>query len=170
MNKKIFNLFNIFIIFLVSVILLQQPPKSYSKYQTSINSNNSDVEVASFVFLSSAQVDLPLTLNESLYPGIYTEYYFTIQNYNNNIVSDINLSYTLKINKTNNLPIDVKIYKNDLLLNLQENNSFDFQLNKNTKTLDNYKIVISWDENYDDFNYANLSDNISLSIVANQID
>lgn len=168
MKKKIIKSINYFCIFLIFIILLQFPQKSYSKYQTSLNSNNSQASIASFIFFSEIEKNVPLTINESLYPGIYYEYNFTVQNFNENLVSDITLEYSINISRTNNLPIDIKIYRNNELIDYSKTNTFI--LNKNIKTLDNYKIVIQWSEYNNDYNYANLSDNVSLNILTTQVD
>ncbi len=168
MNKKNYKYFFVFIIFLICAIILPNPPKSYSKYQSIIASNNSNVKIASFVFLSSIDASLPLELNQSLYPGTSIEFYFTVQNYNAAITSEITLNYTLNITKTDNLPINIEIYRNDELIDYSKTNNFI--LAKNTKVLDVYKIKISWDVIDNEYTYANTSDEISIQLVATQID
>lgn len=168
MNKNVYSFFNIFAILLICAIVFPNPSKSYSKYQSTVDVRDSNVEIASFVFLSSVDASLPLKLNESLYPGISTEFYFTVQNYNAAITSDVTLSYDLDISKTNNLPVDIKIYRNNKLIDYTMINSFILPQNENV--VDEFKIVIDWNEDYNDYIYANKFDEISVEIIATQVD
>lgn len=157
----------LFAVILSMACIIQNPTKSYSKYYSVINQNNSS-KVASFVFLSNTKLNVPLVLNEKMYPGINYEYNFVIKNFEDDKKSDVSLRYSLSVEKTNNLPINVTLYKDNI--EVAENKVQDQKLNINEETTDNYTIKISWDSTLNDYKYASLSDNISLLIDVVQVD
>ena len=103
-----------------------------------------------------------------MYPGINYEYNFIIKNFEGDKKSDVSLKYSLSVEKTNNLPINVTLYKDNI--EVAENKVQDQKLNINEETTDNYTIKISWDSTLNDYKYASLSDNISLLIDVVQVD
>ena len=155
------------VLFVLAIFLIQTPPRSYSKYYSIVSSENPG-KIAAYVFLSPANIDVPIIIEEKLYPGITYEYPFVIKNYDDNIRCKVDLVYSLNISKTDNLPIEMKLYKDDVLI---ENNKIENQeLKFSVDTAHNYKIVITWDETLDDYKYAGISDDINLYIDVVQVD
>ncbi len=164
---KLLKKVRLFILIALFIVLIQTPPKSYSKYYSVVN-GESGAAVASYVFLSSINLSEPISLDEKLYPGITYEYSFTIKNFDGNVKSNVDLLYSLSITKTNNLPIEMKLYKDDVLI---ENNEIENEpLKLGVDMVHNYKLVITWDDTINDYKYADLSDDINLTIDVNQVD
>lgn len=157
-------------LFVLILILVKSPVKTYSKYSSSIPLT-SGTQIASFVFLLDSNTEIPIELDENLYPGCTKEFNFNVKNFNASESSEVNLNYTLKINRTNNLPIELKLYKNDnLVLSGNEKELQNNYLEKDVNTTDSYKLVITWDYNLKDSKYAGMIDTISINIIAEQQD
>lgn len=74
------------------------------------------------------------------------EFYFEIRNYNENKVSEIEFLYDIEIKNSNeNFPIEYQIYDLNTKEIIKENNeNFQYKLEKNIKTSHKYKIIILW--------------------------
>lgn len=118
-------------------------------------------------------------------------YSFTVANYNSTKECDIDLTYTINISTTTNLPLEYKLYKDEdytlssstnLLTNkkiIQDedkswyneytiDNSYEMYYSVNTKHV--YYLVVNFGkENANDVKYADLIDNIRINIEAKQI-
>ena len=154
-------------IMLLFIVFIQTPPKSYSKYYSVVPSASSS-KIASYVFLSSVDFDIPITLDKKLYPGITYEYPIVIRNYDGNIRCKVDLNYSLSIDRTNNLPVEIKLYKDDVLL--EDNKIENQELNHSIDEIHNYKIVITWDKALNDYKYADITDYINLYVNVSQVD
>lgn len=118
-------------------------------------------------------------------------YSFTVSNYNNVKKCDVDLTYTINISTTTNLPLEYKLYKDEdytlatstnLLTNKKtiqdEDNSwyneytidksYDMYYSVDTKHV--YYLVVKFNKEYGKFvEYADLIDNIRINIVAKQM-
>ena len=70
------------------------------------------------------------------------EYLFNISNYGNKLTAKKEISYTIKVGE-NKYNLNIELYKNDKLENLDNNKN---GLPKNKKQLDEYKLVITCQE------------------------
>ena len=118
-------------------------------------------------------------------------YSFTVANYNDQKECDIDLTYTINISTTTNLPLEYKLYKDEdytlssstNLLNSKKvvqdednswyneytiDNIYEMYYSVNTKHV--YYLVVNFDKDYgDNIEYANLIDNIRINIEAKQL-
>lgn len=118
-------------------------------------------------------------------------YSFTVANYNSTKECDIDLTYTINISTTTNLPLEYKLYKDEdytlssstNLLNSKKvvqdednswyneytiDNIYEMYYSVNTKHV--YYLVVNFDKDYgNNIEYANLIDNIRINIEAKQM-
>ena len=118
-------------------------------------------------------------------------YSFTVANYNDQKECDIDLTYTINISTTTNLPLEYKLYKDEdytlssstNLLNSKKvvqdednswyneytiDNIYEMYYSVNTKHV--YYLVVNFDKYYgDNIEYAKLIDNIRINIEAKQL-
>ena len=70
------------------------------------------------------------------------EYLFNISNYGNKLTANKEVSYTIKVGE-NKYNLNVELYKNNKLENIDDNKN---SLVKNKKQLDEYKLIITCQE------------------------
>lgn len=119
-------------------------------------------------------------------------YTFSIANYNDNVNSEIDISYSIELVTTTNLPIDFKLYRNEdnyldssainLLgssdLRQDEDGAWykvfdttnEYNLLYASPTADVYTFVANFPKSYsNEMSYANMGDNISVIIKSKQV-
>ena len=172
MKKKIY----IILSFIILIMFFSGITYSLFHSSTSLTSNNQGL--ANFVFNAENLDSIALNLAD-LKPGTVLEYEFSITNNELEKVSDVTIEYQLKIKTYHFIPLDIKLYKlnekYDYVGNCDEKYTRDSdnklvcnmpieQMNKNENTVDTYKLVISFPEEYSDVEYANLVDFIDIEI------
>lgn len=121
MFKKIVNYFDkerfifvgkIILILVFGVIMVNIVPKAYSRYESSVNVS-AEADVAFFV-VKQGTYENTLSL-KGLTPSTEPFYYtFYVRNYNeDNVRTDVNLSYDIQLETTTNLPLTYEIIRNE---------------------------------------------------------
>ena len=146
--RFLFLSFTLTFLFFFSLFLLK--PITSAKFRSGTNISL-DVDYAVFLFqeeLFSFQMN-----TEGIVPREEPYYYtFSVSNYDNKKMSDVDLSYSLQIRTTTNLPITYELYKNEspgedainLLKNCNtiqdEDGSWYYEFSKTEETLFSYKV------------------------------
>ncbi len=152
---------------------------------------NSNIEKALYIF-----EDEKLSFNlepEGIIPSSEPYVYkFSVSNFNETKESDVDISYTLQVRTTTNLPITIKMYRNELHTATGATNIFNggaqiaqdtdlawyrvyssgtaYQMSYQNHTTDIYTMVISFPESYaNNPVYANSIESIEVTIDSQQI-
>lgn len=137
-----------------------------------------DQEIAQFVFETKKTNHIDINLFD-FKPGDSEEYIFSISNKDTGLKSDVTINYQISISTYHFMPLELKLYRIDreeeLVLNCDESYSRDEDNNLICNTpiqemtyqkdsLDNYKLAVSFPEEYNSYEYADLVDYITVDI------
>lgn len=153
---------------------------TYSFFNTNAESKSTNQGIASFIFETNKVDYIELDIN-GLIPGDEKEYLFSITNSKDQKTSDVTIEYQLRIKTYHFIPLTINLYKieneeetfvgacdektsgrnaeNELLCNMPIET-----LKKSELELENYKLKISFPEEYNDVSYSNLVDYINIEI------
>ncbi len=178
--------FGLFFILLLSTYFFQV---AYSRYEvrTKLMAN---IDKALYIFKSDS---IQFNLDSS---GIIPRdedyiYKFSVSNFNSDINSDVDLTYNVKVRTTTNLPIQIKMYRNQLpedtdaqdilngATNIQDsdlawyrlyNANANYEMLYETRKTDVYTMVITFPSIYaDDETYANYIECIEVILESKQM-
>ena len=162
---------------------------AYARYETSTKIN-ANIQKALYIFGTDQQsFNLePDGIVPSSSPYVYK---FSISNFNDEHDTDVDISYDLSIRTTTNLPITIKLYRNELYdssgatnlcsgaTNLQDSDGAWYKLYKcpdnyemyyKNKTTDVYTMVINFPQEYSkDLTYENDIESIEVNIKSRQM-
>ena len=173
------NKYKIIISLLIVTALILSSGLTYSYFTSNVSSSSIDQKIASFVFDTETldRLELPLI---DLTPGESKEYEFSVSNTKEDVTSDVAILYQLTILTPHFSPLIIEIYKGeDLVLSCDETysrnsnnelvcNTEEFELSHDEENSDDYKLKVTFDEDYDDLSYSNLLDNINIEIKSYQ--
>lgn len=162
----------IIIMFFISIMVLG----TFALYTSSANLKIEDQKLAAFMFDAKKEDSLEIPLVD-LKPGDSKDYNFSVTNRNDDIASDVVIGYEVIIKTYLYMPLDITLYKdNDEYVGECTNKSSRGEKNELICTMPidelhfddegeiNYKLNISFDEEYDDLIYSGLVDFINLEI------
>ena len=164
------------LIIIVSILFISGI--AYSKFTSNASLAVSNQFLAKFIFEAEEtdNISLPLT---SLNPGDEVTYNFSVTNNKENKRSNVNIDYEITIETFHFMPLDIKLYKvgesDELVLNCDETysrndenklicNTMPITLSYEEDRTDNYKLVVSFNEEYNSLEYTNLVDYIDINI------
>ena len=126
------------IIIFTMVIILFFSGYSIGKgiYKTNVNANTNIAEPI-LIIEKSPIIDIN-NIEQANY------YMFKVKNYNENKITETTLMYNIELILDNG--INVKLYKDDKEISLNENKTENFYFSKNSKEEHNYKIEIAKNE------------------------
>lgn len=168
------------IILVVSVLLICGIGITYSLF-TSKGNLHADQKVAKFVFNAKKTdtIQLPIT---DLNPGDEASYNFQVTNNLNNKKSEVTVNYEIILKTYSFMPLDINLYKIDgdkeeLLVNCNENkvsrdqttnqvicNTKIGELSHSSESFDDYRLDVSFPEQYNSLEYSELVDYIEIQI------
>ena len=166
------------VILITSTVLVFGTGITYSLF-TSDTQGILDQKIAKFVFDAKKTDLIELPVND-LYPGQSIDYTFQVANTMESKKSEVTISYQMIIKTYHFMPLDIKLYKivdgkEEPILTCDE--SFSWNENNellcNTATqrmehsqeiLDDYKLKITFPEQYNSEEYSELVDYIDLEI------
>ncbi len=182
-NKKLKLSLKLAISFILLIIAINLVPVVFSKYET-----KTDVKVSSkiaFYLLKEDYYTNTLTIHDMVprqEPYVFT---FTISNYENDKVAEVDLKYDLMIRATTNLPLEYELYKNEYLTTniIEEEEKIqdeygtyfynmktkETQLLKEEKVLNTYTLKIYFKTTYINYMYQDIMENIEIIINSQQI-
>ena len=190
MKEKIRFLLFALILFLVFFLAKYLLGMAFARYEVRamINSN---IDKALYIF-----EDEKLSFNlepEGIIPSNDPYVYkFSVSNFNTTKESDVDISYTIQVRTTTNLPITISMYRNELHTAVGATNIFNggaqiaqdtdsawyrvyssgtaYQMSYQNHTTDIYTMVISFPESYaNNPVYANSIESIEVTIDSQQI-
>lgn len=154
MKKKI--LITILTIFIITI--------SFSKVSVGKYFSKTNIEIGADIVKPILKIEGDTTLNidTSKEKKIYN---FKVKNYDEaNNVTEVELEYYIRIFSKENSNIKLKIYKEDRELNVFENKTEKFLLNKEQKQEDAYKIEIL----YSDISAQEIMQEIEIKVYSEQ--
>lgn len=173
MNRK----YKIFIALYVMLFIVFSMGITYSVFHSDTKLTNSDSNIAKFIFESKGieRLEIPLV---DLTPEDKIEYEFSIANNNDTLVSDVTVEYQLSIETYHFAPLSIKLYdhENNIVIDCNETsfsrndenklicNSKIITLGHDSSKTDNYKLIVNYEDGYDDVLYADLVDYINVEI------
>lgn len=145
----------------------------HSDAEVNVNQN-----IAKFVFDANTSDNLELML-DGLVPGDYKEYSFSITN-TADYRSEVVLNYQIAIKTFHFMPLDIELYKvtgnqQELVMKCDETysrnqnnelvcNSSVMEMSNDQDVLDNYRLRVTFPNEYDTEEYANLVDFLDIDI------
>lgn len=179
MRKKII----ILIFLIVCIVLLSGITYSVLTSGSTLSTNQ---DIAKFIFDAQKidHIDLPLY---DLKPGDVKEYKFSVSNNreenNLNISSDVTIVYNIIVNTYHFMPLKIELYNEDdnqtpiMICDESYSRNEDRELickseaqymSYSTNVKDNYILRLTFEEQYNSFEYSNLIDYIDLEIESYQ--
>ena len=156
----------VMILFIVVMVIMSSMlfSDSFAKY-SSAASGNIGVGVAVPIFGETAE-EIPVPLN-AMVPGDNYSYDFYVVNQNDaSAISNVSLDYSIRIERSYNLPITITLVRKNESTNLLDNNltTSIFTLTHSVRTIHNYTLYIDWNSSYNDENWQNLIEAITIYI------
>jgi hypothetical protein len=169
----------ILIIIVTLILLLFCSGITYSIFNSNAVLNSSDQAIAKFIFNAESleQLELPLV---DLNPGDNEEYPFSVSNSYSGKISNISVQYQMTIKTYHLVPLVLELYKlngenEELIMTCDENYTRNEQnelicttpiqeLVHSSEKLDNYKMKVSFPNEYNDEAYSDLVDYINIEI------
>lgn len=168
-----------FVIVSLILILIAGAGVTYSILLSNGDGNPIDKNIAKFVFNTETLDELAISLID-MKPGDNNEYLFSVSNGDSQSISSVVVEYQLTLKTYHFIPLEIKLYKivdeeDVLIFNCDEThtrneenellcNSEIEELGYSVEQSDNYKLVISFPNEYDEASYSNLTDFINLEI------
>ncbi|MFA5602765.1 MAG: hypothetical protein WDA21_03400 [Bacilli bacterium] len=160
-------------IFFTSIFVM-----AYSHFNSQV-SMNGEQNIARFIFDAESldEIQLPLV---DLNPGDTKEYLFSVTNNKLGFVSNVTIAYQMIIKTYHLIPLTIELYALDgeleeLLITCDENFERNEQneilcelptieMKYEEEELDNYKLKVEFQDDYDDAIYADLVDFIKIEL------
>ena len=185
-EKKKFLLFAFLLIALLflSFFLLRA---AYARYQVDAKIN-ADIDRALYI-IGEEKMSFNIETDGIVPSSTPYTYRFSVSNFNQNNMSDVDINYSINIRTTTNLPITLSLYRNQLPENgtnifgspvtkqdedgawyrvYKTNDTYDFYYRN--QTTDIYTLVINFPLVYaNDTTYSNYIENIEVNIESKQI-
>jgi len=187
-EKKRFLLFavGLLLLFFFAFYILT---RTYASYESNARLN-AGIDQALYIF-GTEELNLNLDPDQIVPSDDPYVYKFSVQNYNTEKDTDVDIEYTLDLRTTTNLPITIKLYRNEnhdaagannLLGNptikQDEDEAFyrtyqtqgPFDMPYTARTKDIYTLVINYPKSYSDYEeYADYIEDIEITIKSKQV-
>ena len=173
MNTRIKILLGI----IVLSLLLMASGITYSAFHSRKIVDIVDQKIAKFVFDTKQIDNIQLEINNIL-PNEQKEFLFSVSN-TSSTTSNITIQYQIRLYTYHFIPLEIKLYKvgesDELLMTCDETysrnssnaivcNSEIQEMNYRDEETDNYKLIINFEEGYNDYRYSELVDFVDLEI------
>lgn len=150
---------------------------TYSAFNSEKTINIEDQKIAKFVFDTKQIDNIQLEINNIL-PNEQKEFLFSVSNTSSE-TSNITINYQIKIHTYHFIPLEISLYKvadeDELVMTCDETYSRDInnvitcnstiqEMKYTDEQTDNYKLIIKFEEGYNDSIYSNLVDFVDLEI------
>ena len=162
--------------------------RAYGSYITTAKLR-ADIDKAIYVF-EEETMSFNIDENKIIPSNDPYTYTFSVQNYNSTQTSDVDLTYNINIRSTTNLPLEIRLYRNESYSASGATNiigsptlrqdadgawyklyteSDDYALSYNTQTKDIFTLVIVFPKSYSlNTTYADITENIEVIINSKQ--
>ncbi len=178
------------LVFAFSIILIVfLVTRAYGSYITTAKLR-ADIDKAIYIF-EEEKLSFNIDENKIIPSNDPYTYVFSVQNYNTSQTSDVDLTYNINIRSTTNLPLEIKLYRNENYNASGATNiigsptlrrdadgawyklyteSDDYPMNYNSNTKDIFTLVINFPKAYSiDTTYADITENIEVIINSKQV-
>ena len=188
-NEKLRFLLFSFSLFLVLFLARYLLGMAYARYEVR-SKIMANIDRAVYIF-TDEKMSFNLEPNGIVPSDDPYVYRFTVSNFMNNKDGDVDLSYLVKIKTTTNLPIIVRLYRNELYNTPGATNILggattaqdedgawyrvyqsagSYNMNYNTHTTDVYSLVIDFSSSYKNTpSYANKIEHIQVILESQQV-
>ena len=185
-KKTLLFFLSLILLIFISYFLLKY---SFAKYRSQAKLNAS-IDRALYIF-ETQEMTFNLDPNKIIPSDSPYVYNFTISNFKDEDTCDVDIEYTLKIRSTTNLPITIKLYKNENYTNNNSTNlisSFSssqdedgawyrvyptlgpYQFLYTTRTTDTYTLVVNFPKEYSrNTLYSDSIEDIEVTVNSKQI-
>lgn len=169
----------VFIIISFLTLLIFGVGITYSFFNSGVTMSGVDQKLAGFIFNATPTDRIEIPIGE-LAPGDNETHEFSITNVRDGKKSDVSIEYELTILTPHYAPFIIELYKDDELVltcdesfTRNENNELvcttdTFTLSHENEELNNFKLSITFDKNYDTNEYMNLVDYVDVDIKSYQ--
>ncbi len=178
------------LVFAFSIILVVfLITRAYGSYITTAKLR-ADIDKAIYIF-EEEKMSFNIDENKIIPSNDPYTYVFSVQNYNTTQTSDVDLTYNINIRSTTNLPLEIKLYRNENYNASGATNiigsptlrqdsdgawyrlyteSDDYPMNYNSNTKDIFTLVIKFPKAYSiDTTYVDITENIEVIINSKQV-
>lgn len=183
--KKIikFNRFSFLVIILL--LLIGLVPLTFSKFETE---KNGDIVIPHAIYvLEDTKISQTIRLPEIIPSNNQYLYYFSINNFNEDRRTEVNLKYDLWIRTTTNIPLTFDLFKGQSVNNntsiltsnqvLADNDGTYFRImqtsteyfNINQNQTNNYVLLVTFPPGYNTSEYQDLFEMIEINIESQQV-
>lgn len=148
---------------------------TYSFFNSEASFLTTNMRIAEFIFETKRTNHIELDFT-NLKPGDTNEFYFEVTNTKDNIITNVTTEYQITIKTFHFMPLLIELYKdNDIVMTCDEDysrntdnalvcNSDIWELSHNSSKTDNFKIKVSFPQEYNSYDYTELVDYIDLDI------
>ena len=188
-KKKMLLMSKVSLFLLVLFIIIAIIPLTISKYET-VTNGNINSNIAFYLFNDSYQTQSVTLSNVDFTRGYYVVN-FSVSNQKGNRISDVDISYILKVVTTTNLPFEYELYENedyndngatDLISSSNTDVSRDddgtyfqtFTMNEetllyNSPSANQYTLVVYFGDYYNNAKYQDMVESVRIIIDSKQI-
>ena len=171
MKKKFKIMVLIILLFLIPCVC----KITYSLFTSDTSITIKNGEIAEFIFETKRTDHIELEF-ENLKAGENREYEFQVSNVKDNNITNVTTEYQITIKTFHFMPLIIELYKNnELVMTCNEKysrnsdnalvcNSDIWELEHNSAKTDNFKIKISFPNEYNSLEYTELVDYIDIDI------
>ena len=171
--------YRILVIIIMLVTLLCGTGATYSFFYSGTELYTMNQKIAKFVFETEKldHIELPLS---DLLPGSVENYTFLVSNNVSDVVSNVTVDYQITVKTYHFMPLDIELFKitedgEESIMVCDESysrnekkemicNSPVQEMTYSSQALDSYKIVVTFPEEYNSLEYAELVDFLDLEI------
>jgi predicted ribosomally synthesized peptide with SipW-like signal peptide len=174
MNKRN-KIYTILILIIVTFLTVGG---TYSYFNSSTKMS-SDPDLAKFVFNSEllTEIDVPIL---DIYPGAKQEYFFQVQNTDQDQTSDVTVEYVITIKTYHFMPLEIKLYYDEEVILVcdeeESRNEFNELVCKTTpkeftyeeNVTRDYLLEVTFDELYNTTDYKDIVDFLKIELNSYQ--
>ncbi len=184
-RKRIIEFNKITLLVIILLVLLYTIPLTFSRFETK---KSGDIIIPHAIYLlEDTVISETVSLPEIIPSNNQYIYYFTVNNFNEERRTETNLKYDLSIRTTTNIPITYDLFKGTSVDNntsiitsnnvLRDDDGTFFRIiktnteyfNFNVNQTNNYALLITFPEGYNDSVYQDLFEMIEINIESNQV-
>lgn len=165
--KKSYTFFKLIIFLLLTATIVVS--FTLSRYKSNVTTN----ATATIALMAN---NAEVSINAVGKPGKTDKYPITITNFENNKVCEVTETFKINVSTTDNLPLNIKLYKDqNYTQEISKNSDGDFEdkdsfkFTRSTKETKTYYLKIEWPENQKNYTYSNEIDNIKVNAIITQI-
>ena len=167
--------YKLLIILILFSLILCFTKITYSLFHSETSFVIENTEIAEFIFETQRTNHIELDF-ANLNPGDTKEFDFQVSNNKNNVITNVTTEYQITIKTFHFMPLLIELYKDDSVVmtcnekysrnsdNALVCNSQIWELSHNSITTEEFKIKVTFPEEYNSIEYSELVDYIDIDI------